>query len=271
MTGNADDPPGPARAERAPLARRDPVAKLAAVFALTGCVVATLDPVTPSIALAVEIAAVPLFGLRYRDLARRAALLLPAVLGIALTLFLFAADRTGAVLVPLGPFTITSGVVASVLALSLRLVAIALPGLLVLATTDATDLADALIQHLRVPARFAIGALAAFRLMPLLADDWRMLVRARRARGVEAGRNPVARVRLFGATTFALLVGAIRRATRLATAMDARGFDSTAPRTIARPQRFTLADAALVLGGAAVGAAALTCSIWLGTFDPLLA
>jgi energy-coupling factor transport system permease protein len=98
-----------------------------------------------------------------------------------------------------------------------------------------------------------------------------MLTRARRARGVDAGRNPVTRVRLFGATTFALLVTAIRRATRLATAMDARGFDSSAQRTIARPQHFTAADAALVLAAAAVGAAALITSISVGAFTPLLA
>jgi energy-coupling factor transport system permease protein len=252
------------------LARRDPVAKLAAVLALTGCLIATLDPLTPTIALAVELAVVPLFGLRYRDLARRAVYLLPAVLGISFTLLLFAADRTGAVLVPLGPFTITTSVLAGALALSLRLVAIALPGVLVLSTTDPTDLADALIQHLRVPARFAIGTLAALRLVPLLADDWHMLTRARRARGVDAGRNPVAKAHLFAATTFALLVAAIRRATRLATAMDARGFDSAGPRSIARPQRFAAADAALVLAAAVVGAAALAASISAGTFAPLL-
>ncbi len=55
-----------------------------------------------------------------------------------------------------------------------------------------------------------------------------MITVARRARGVEAGRNPVARLRLFVSTAFTLLVGAIRRGTRLAVAMDARGFDSGA-------------------------------------------
>ena len=66
-----------------------------------------------------------------------------------------------------------------------------------------------------------------------------MLTLARRARGVDAGRNPVARLRLFASTAFALLVGAIRRGTRLAVAMDARGFDSGVPRDRrARRQHF---------------------------------
>jgi energy-coupling factor transport system permease protein len=81
----------------------------------------------------------------------------------------------------------------------------------------------------------------------------------------------VAAAQLFASTMFTLLVGAIRRGTRLATAMDARGFDAGTRRTIARPQRFVLADAALVVAGALVGAGAIAISVALGTFTPLLA
>ena len=242
----------------APLARRNPVAKLGAALLLSGFVVATLDPVAPSVALAIELATLPLFGVSPAHLARRAYPLLLAVFGIVVTLILFGADRSGEVLFRAGPIVVTTGTLGGALALSLRLVAVTLPGLVVFATVDPTDLADALVQNLRAPARFAIGALAGFRLMPLLGAEWRMLTLARRARGVDAGGNPVAAVRLFTATTFALLVGAIRRGTRLATAMDARGFDSGAPRTFARPKRLGAADVALVV--AAVGLTAL--AVW---------
>lgn len=97
-----------------------------------------------------------------------------------------------------------------------------------------------------------------------------MISMARRARGVDGGRNPVAHLRLFASTAFALLVGAIRRGTRLATAMDARGFDAGTPRTVARRQRFTRADAALVGGAAVLVTAALIASALLGTFRPVL-
>jgi energy-coupling factor transport system permease protein len=279
----------------APLARRNPVAKLAAAAVLSLAPVSTLDPVTPALTLAAELALLPLFGLRYRELARRSWPLLVSALGIVVGLVLFAGDRTGDVLVPLGPVTVTTGVLAGALALGLRVFAIALPGVVVFATTDPTDLADSLIQQLKAPPRFAIGALAAFRLLPLLGDEWEMLTLARRARGVDPGRNPVARLRLFASTAFALLVGAIRRGTRLAVAMDARGFGELASRTskpggelasrtrkpggelasrtskpggrgggprrtVARPQRFGLADTALILGAAALAAGILTLS-----------
>jgi energy-coupling factor transport system permease protein len=254
----------------APLARRNPAAKLAASALLTFLLLASVDPVTPAVAIAMELALTPLFGIRYRVLARRCwPLLVSAVVAFGFTL-VFTTERGGATLLHAGPYALTEGTLQAALGLSLRIVAVALPGLVVFATTDPTDLADSLIQQVRVPPRFAIGALAAFRLVPLLADEWEMLTLARRARGVDAGRNPIVRLRLFASTTFALLVGAIRRGTRLATAMDARGFDSGKPRSVARRQRFTVADAAVIAGAAGVAAIAIGTSVATGAFRLLM-
>ncbi|MEV4637623.1 energy-coupling factor transporter transmembrane component T [Actinoplanes sp. NPDC049548] len=254
----------------APLARRNPVAKLGAALLFALPLIATLDPLTPALALAVELAVLPFFGVHYRVLARRAWPLALAAGGILVTMVLFAADRTGPLLVSLGPFAVTTGVVADALGLVLRVFAVALPGIIVFATTDPTDLADALVQNAKAPARFAIGALAAFRLIPMLTEEWQMLALARRARGIDAGRNPLAKLRLFASTAFALLVGALRRGGRLATAMDARGFDSGVPRTYARRQRFGPADTALLVAAALLAGAALTTSILTGFFHPIL-
>lgn len=253
----------------APLARRNPLAKLVALFTLSFGLLATLNPVPPAVVLAAELAAVPLFGVRYPALLRRAWPVLAGAAGFALMQLLFGTTREGPVLFRLGPVEVTTGVLTLSLGLALRVLAVALPGIVVFASTDPTDLADSLVQQARVPARFAIGALAAFRLMPLLADEWDRLMMARRARGIDAGHNPVARLRLFASAMFALLVSAIRRGTRLATAMDARGFDAGTPRSVARPQRFTAADAGVVLLALAVAATALTVSVLTGAFRPL--
>ncbi|WFE21381.1 energy-coupling factor transporter transmembrane component T [Solwaraspora sp. WMMD937] len=252
------------------LARRNPVAKLAAALVFSVLLLATLDPVAPAVAIAVELAVVPLFGLGYRALLRRTAPLLLSAAGVLVTLTLFAAERTGPVLLAAGPVLVTSGVLVTALGLALRLLAVALPGVLVFATTDPTDLADALVQNVKAPPRFAIGALAAFRLVPMLAAEWQLLAMARRARGIDAGRNPVRQLRLFAATAFGLLVLAIRRGTRLATAMDARGFDAGIPRTSARRQRFGAADAALVVGAAIAASASLAVSVAAGVFRPVI-
>ena len=55
----------------APLARRNPVAKLGAALLFSLPLIATLDPLTPALGLAVELALLPLFGVRYRELLRR--------------------------------------------------------------------------------------------------------------------------------------------------------------------------------------------------------
>jgi energy-coupling factor transport system permease protein len=254
----------------APLARRNPVAKLGAALGFSLPLIATVDPFTPAAALVVELALLPLFGVRVRLLLRRAAPLLLTVAGVLVTMVLFAADRSGATLVSLGPIDVTTGVLATAGALALRIFAVALPGLIVLATTDPTDLADALVQNAKAPPRFAIGALAAFRMVPLLGQEWRALTLARRARGVDAGRNPLAKLRLFASTAFALLVGALRRGVRLAVAMDARGFDSGTPRTYARRQLFTGADAALVIGAALAATVILTFAVVLDFFQPIV-
>lgn len=261
--------PAPVADPGAPLARRNPVAKLGAATVLAAGLLATVDPVAPGVTLAVELGTLPLFGVPLRRLAARAWPLLLSAGAIALVQVLFAQRRQGAVLVPLGPWSVTSGVALSAGGLAFRVLAVALPGIVVFATTDPTDLADSLVQQLRVPPRFAIGALAAFRLLPLLGAEWRLLALARRARGIEAGRSPLARARLLAAMTYALLVGAIRRGVRLSVAMDARGFGLGLPRTSARPQRFAAADAALVAGAALVVALALGASLAAGTFRPL--
>ncbi|MGK5684951.1 energy-coupling factor transporter transmembrane component T family protein [Actinoplanes sp. URMC 104] len=254
----------------APLARRNPVAKLAAAMLFSLPLIATLDPLTPAIALVIELALVPLFGVRFATLARRAWPVLVASLGLLVTMVLFSANRTGTLLLDLGPFDVTTGVLYSTLGLILRLFAVVVPGVLVFATTDPTDLADALVQNAKAPARFALGALAAFRLIPLLGSEWQMLTLARRARGIDAGRNPVTALRLFVATAFALLVGALRRGGRLAVAMDARGFDSGVPRTYARKQVFRRADVALLVGAIVLSSFALGISIAAGVFRPII-
>jgi energy-coupling factor transport system permease protein len=80
----------------------------------------------------------------------------------------------------------------------------------------------------------------------------------------------VAAVRLFAATAFALLVGALRRGTRLAVAMDARGFDSGMPRSYARRQTFAKPDVLLVFGAAGLACLILGATIALGLFRPII-
>ncbi len=72
----------------------------------------------------------------------------------------------------------------------------------------------------------------------LLQEDWRALGLSERSRGLGDG-NAIARAL---SQAFGLLVLSIRRATKLATAMEARGFGSGAPRSQARIWRLKPID-----------------------------
>jgi energy-coupling factor transport system permease protein len=223
---------------RAPLADAHPLAKIAAALVLMVALFITVDPLTPTLVLVAEVAAIPLIGIPLRALLRRA---LPAFIGA----------------VGIGFFNaLFSGDGAAGIAIGLRLVGIALAGIVAVASIDPTDLSDALVEHLHAPRRFTVGALAAFRLMPLFADEWQTITMARRARGLDNGR-----ITAFFSMTRSLLVAAIRRATRLAVAMDGRGFADQGCRTLARPRPIDARDWSVI--AAAITVAVITTSVSL--------
>jgi energy-coupling factor transport system permease protein len=238
------------------LARANPVAKLAAALVLGFGAALSDDAVTPAVLVLLVLLILAAGGITAVDILRRGWPLLVSAAGLGATTLLFGDSPT-----PL----------LTALTVTIRVVAVALPGVVVLLTVDPTDLADSLVQNARVPARFAYAALAALRLLPLMGAEWQTIKAARRARGIDAGRNPLRHVELFASTVFTLLVGAVRRGTRLALAMDARGFDATGPRTLARPQVVRQSDVALVVGAFVLLATAATVSIAFGTFQPVWA
>lgn len=249
--------------------RINPVAKVAASAAIGLALLITIDWVSGAVALALELLLVPFAGVPLRRLAVRMLPLLVAAPLTALTLALYGAP-SGQIYGSFLLATVSEGSLQLAAAGALRVLAIGLPAVLLVATVDPTDLADGLIQSWRLPARFVLGALAAFRLVGLIVDDWRALLLARRARGVGDPGGLLGRIRFLGSIAFALLVLALRRGGSLATAMEARGFGGDAPRTSARVARFGGAEWALVAVGVAIAALALTASIAAGTFTFIL-
>ena len=175
-----------------PLARVNPVALLTALAVVTLVLLTTLDPVTPAGVLAAELCLLPAAGLTSpRLLWSRTWPLLLGATSVGLVNVLLSADpslRGGA-------------------ALALRVVALGLPGVLLVASTDPVRLADALTIHWRVSPRFAYGALAALRLVPLLVAEFEAARLARRTRGVESGGNPLTAARLLAGAWDPAFVG----------------------------------------------------------------
>jgi energy-coupling factor transport system permease protein len=258
----------PAVVPRGVIARANPVAKLAVASAVALALVLTVDVVTAGVALLLEVLALPWCGIPPSVLLRRGWPVLAAAVPAAVATALLGVD-SGPVLVAIGPLDVTTGSATAALAIGLRILAIGLPGVVLLATTDPTDLADALAQLLRLPYRFVLSALAAMRLVGLLAEEWQALGLARRARGLGDG-GWLGRGRTVAGQVFALLVLAIRRATVLATAMEARGFGVTTRRTWARRSRFGWRDALVVVGGVLLAVVATLAGVLAGTWQLVL-
>lgn len=255
-----------ARVERrGPIAPRAALAKLAAALLIAVPLILSIDVVSASVALLLEIPLLLLAGLGRREFWTRTAVLWIAAPLSALTIALYGA-QSGAVHFEWLFMRVSDGSLSLAAATAVRVLAIGLPSVVLFVTVDPTDLADGLAQRLRLPARFVIGALAGMRMLGLLADDWRALALARRARGVaDQGR-----VRRALGMAFALFVLAIRRGSSLATAMEARGFGAPGPRSWARESRWTWRDTALVLVAAVIPAAAIAAAVVAGAWNFIL-
>ena len=244
------------------LTRVTPAARLAAGMTWLVAAIVTLDPVVPvRLTIAAAVALVLWSGLPLRRVPRRLAPLGFAILSLTVFSILLSganADRSLAAVAAFGPVRITAPAISAGLAIGLRVVVIGLTTLLVFGPSDPTRMADSLVQQWHIPDRFAYGTLGALRVAPFMADDWTLIAAARRLRGIQP-RGAVGRIRDVSDRLVVMLVAAIRRAERLALAMDARGFDSGIKRSHFREVRvgwrdwLTMAVAAAV----AVGSVAL--------------
>lgn len=239
----------------------NPVTKIVLAVLLSVPLFASIDIVSALVAIALQLLCLPLTGLRLITVLKR---LLPIavfapVAGISMLLY---AEPAGEVYWTFGFATISDDSISLAIAVSLRVIALGLPTILLFGGTDPTQLADALSQVAKLPSRFVLGILAGTRMLGLFLDDWRTMGLARRARGV--GDRGV--LRRFFSMAFVLLVFAVRRGSKLALAMEARGFGSDIPRTWSRPSRLHPRDVGALLGGAMIMVLALTAAAALGTF-----
>ena len=260
--GCAESAPTSARApRRGLLARTNPVARVLALLVATTPLLISIDPVSAGVALALELALIPLSGVSARSFALKATpLAVAAPLG-ALSMLLYASPG-GRVFWEFGPAAISEHSIWLALGIGLRMCALVIPAIALLDRIDPTDMGDGLAQILHLPARPVLASLAGARMTSLLAADWKALERARRARGV----GDASRIRSFLRGSFSLLVFALRRSGKLATTMEARGFGAKGQRTWARPSRLRAADAVLIAVAVAIPAIALAVSVWAGPF-----
>lgn len=107
----------------------------------------------------------------------------------------------------------------------LRLLGVALPLVLMLSVTKLGDLANACVEVLHVPYRYAFTFTTALRFVPIFGQEMNAIMEAQTARGVEYDtKNPLRKLRLMLPLCVPLLVTSVGKTDATALAAEQRGF-----------------------------------------------
>lgn len=134
----------------------------------------------------------------------------------------------------------------------LRLIVVCMPLAMVLAVTRVSDLANALVQVLHMPYKYAFTLTTAIRFIPQFLEEMSGIMEAQTARGVEFDTSNV--FRKFGLILplcAPLLISSVRRSEATAVAAEVRGFRLRTAASGYKRYPFTLPD----------GLAALFCAL----------
>lgn len=136
-------------------------------------------------------------------------------------------------------------------------------GLLFALTTRPVNLFYSLMQQLKLPAKFSYSFMAGIRLLPIMFEEFQTLRQAAKVRGGLSGRGPASWYKKLRFYSIPLLAQSIRRAQRIAVAMEAKRFSSTRKRTYYYILSYSWYDALYVLVlVAAITGAYLAGSNW---------
>ena len=118
----------------------------------------------------------------------------------------------------------TDGLVTGTKA-ALRLLGVALPLILMLTVTKLNDLANAVVEVLHVPYRYAFTFTTALRFVPVFSQEMNAIMEAQTARGVEYDtKNPLKKIQLMLPLCVPLLVSSVGKTDATALAAEQRGF-----------------------------------------------
>lgn len=265
-TATVQSDTNPSAASTALLARTNPVSRLLGVMLMTTPLLATVDWLSATVALVLEIPIILASGLGVTRILSRVWPILVAAPISATSMLLYGAP-SGATYWQWGFMHITEGSVGLALGIFLRILAIGIPAVIMFIDADPTEMADGLAQILKFPAVPVLAALAGFRTAGLMIRDWESLARARRARGL-GDRGKIADLT---SRVFAMLVLALRRGAKLATTMEARGMgardaNGNLLRTWARPAHLKAVDWVLFAWAALIPTLALATAVYFNTF-----
>ncbi len=114
-------------------------------------------------------------------------------------------------------------------------------------TTRPVNLFYSLMQQVKLKPKYAYSFMAALRLIPIMMEEFHMIRNAMKVRGFARSTGIKAIYFKLKAYSIPLLSGSIRRAHRIAVAMEAKRFTDTAHRTYYYEYGFSRKDQVFIL------------------------
>lgn len=161
--------------------------------------------------------------------------------------------KTGVPLLVLGErVLVTSGGLLGALSVLLR-IAVILAAALLLTLRDSQQLVTALVQ-MKVPHELAYMILLGIRFIPVLGEEFQDALTAIQLRGVDLKKIKAAdKLRIYTAILMPVVAGALLKARRIATAMEARAYRAKPARTWLEWPRLSRADWQLIIASVVLG------------------
>ncbi|MFD2043229.1 energy-coupling factor transporter transmembrane component T family protein [Ornithinibacillus salinisoli] len=194
----------------------------------------TFDIFTPLVYLIFTIAVTFLFTeIPFKKWIKIYAPFIFVALGFAWMTTLYASENFsgGDVLFKIWMFEVTTGNMMVGISLALRSLCFVALSLLFILTTDSTKFMLSLMQQCKLPPKITYGVLAGYRFLPTFQNEMQILRQAHRIRGVGRSRGVEDKLGQFKRYSIPLLANGIRKAERVAIAMESKGFTGTTDRT----------------------------------------
>ncbi|MBM7097416.1 energy-coupling factor transporter transmembrane protein EcfT [Bacillus sp. H-16] len=128
-------------------------------------------------------------------------------------------------------FEVTEGSMIVAVSLGLRSLCLVALSLMFVLTTDSTKFMLSLMQQAKLPPKLTYGILAGYRFLPTFKHEFEVLRQAHKIRGAGRAKGVKGRIRQFRRYAIPLLANAIRKAERVAVAMESKGFTGSTERT----------------------------------------
>lgn len=147
--------------------------------------------------------------------------------------------------------------------IGLRALIFAILGLVFVLTTHRTSLFYSLMQQCRLSPKYAYSFMAAFRLLPMMWEELGIIRQAHEVRGMPRGRGIRGMLDEVKRYSVPLLAQSIRRAARIAVAMEAKRFDATMRRTYFYSYGYSFWDLVFIAFWIAAAGVAYYGGTWL--------